>query len=121
MEEARTSSGNRAVISALRPLRWIDHPLLDLHTAVRVSYPPTGPDGMPDREALATLHTVEQDLDSVLGPRGRMVASETSNGLRILHYYSHSEDQNDVTASTAWPAPVAHSWDPRWALVRKFT
>jgi hypothetical protein len=130
MREARTSSGHRVIVCALRPLRWIDHPMLDLHTAVRISYRRTGKDGLPDDglpdgEALMGLLHLERDLESVLGPRGRMVASETSNGLRVLHYFSDSEDQNgrdsfDRFARTREDVQVAHTYDPGWSRVRKF-
>ncbi|MFP3461381.1 hypothetical protein R5O87_11065 [Arthrobacter globiformis] len=130
MREARTSSGHRVIVCALRPLRWVDHPLLDLHTAVRISYRRTGndglpDDGLPDGEALMGLLHLEKELESAIGPRGRVVASETSNGLRVLHYYSDSEDQNgrdgfDRFARTRSDVGVAHTYDPGWARVRKF-
>ena len=124
MREARTSAGQRVIVCALRPLRWVDHPLLDLHTAVRISFRRTG-DGLPDGEALRGLLHLEQDLDALLGPRGRLVASETSNGLRVLHYYSDSEDQNgrdsfERIARSRKDVQVAHTYDPGWARVRKF-
>lgn len=125
MREAKTSSGHRVIVCALRPLRWVDHPLLDLHTAVRIGYRRTGDDGLPDGEALIRLLQLEQDLDSLVGPRGRLVASETSNGLRVLHYYSDSEDQNgrdsfDRFARARQDVQVAHTYDPGWGRVRKF-
>ncbi|WP_395398741.1 hypothetical protein ACHMXB_12690 [Arthrobacter sp. UC242_113] len=130
MREAKTSSGKRVIVCALRPLRWIDHPLLDLHTAVRISYRRTGrdglpDDGLPDGEALLGLLHLEKDLDEVLGSRGTLVASETSNGHRVLHYYSDSEDQNgrdsfDRFARARQEVQVAHSSDPGWARVQKF-
>jgi hypothetical protein len=125
MREAKTSSGHRVIVCALRPLRWVDHPLMDLHTAVRISFRRTVDDGLPDGEALIGLLHLEQDLDSLVGPRGRLVASETSNGLRVLHYYSDSEDQNgrdsfDRFARSRRDVQVAHTYDPGWGRVRKF-
>jgi hypothetical protein len=130
MREAKTSSGHRVIVCALRPLRWIDHPLLDLHTAVRISYRRTGndglpDDGLPDGEALLGLLHLEKDLDELLGSRGELVASETCNGLRIVHYYSDSEDQNgrdsfDRFARARKEVQVAHTGDPGWARVQKF-
>ncbi|UKA53522.1 hypothetical protein LFT45_17640 [Arthrobacter sp. FW305-BF8] len=130
MREAKTSSGHRVVVCAQRPLRWIDHPLLDLHTAVRISFRRTGndglpDDGLPDGKALLGLLHLEKDLDAMLGSRGELVASETGNGLRILHYYSDSEDQNgrdsfDRFTRDRKEVQVAHTADPGWANVRKF-
>jgi hypothetical protein len=126
MREAKTSSGHRVIVCALRPLRWVDHPLMDLHSAVRIRYGRTGDDGLPDGEALIRLLHLEQDLDSLVGPRGRLVASETSNGLRVLHYYSDSEDQNgrdcfDRFARSLHVVQVIHTYDPGWGRVQKFT
>ncbi|MFE4543839.1 hypothetical protein [Arthrobacter sp. NPDC056727] len=125
MREATTSAGHRVIVCTLRPLRWVDHPLLDLHTAVRISYRRTGGDALPDGEALIGLLHLEQDLESVLGTRGMLVSSETSNGLRALHYYSDSEDQNgrdafDRFARSRAYVQVTHTYDPGWARVRKF-
>jgi hypothetical protein len=124
MREAKTPSGKRVIVCTLRPLRWVDHPLLDLHTAVRISYPSAG-DGLPDGEALLRLLHLEQELETAVGPRGMLVSSETSSGLRVLHYYSDSEDQNgrdalEGFARTRKNVQVAHTHDPGWAKVRKF-
>ncbi|MBT2549678.1 DUF695 domain-containing protein [Arthrobacter sp. ISL-65] len=125
IREAQTSSGHRVIVCTLRPLRWVDHPLLDLHTAVRISYRRTGPDGLPDGDALMGLQNLEADLGALLGSRGELVASETCNGLRILHYYSDSEDQNgrdsfDRFARARKEVQVTHTGDPGWAGVQKF-
>ena len=125
MREAKTASGHRVIVCSLRPLRWVDHPLLDLHTAVRISYPRAVGDGLPDGKALMGLLHLEQELESVLGPRGMLVSSETSNGLRVLHYYSDSEDQNggdsfERFAGSRRDVQVTHTHDPGWGRVRKF-
>lgn len=125
MREARTSSRQRVIVCTLRPLRWVDHPLLDLHTAVRISYRRSVGDGLPDGEALMGLLHLERELESAVGARGMLVSSETSNGLRVLHYYSDSEDQNgrdgfDRFARSRGDVRVDHAYDPGWARVRKF-
>ncbi|MBT2548057.1 DUF695 domain-containing protein [Arthrobacter sp. ISL-65] len=125
LQEAGTDPGPRSVVSALRPARWIDHPLLDLHTAIRVSYPRTRNDGQPDHDALTDLHRLEEDLTAALGPRGMLVATETSNGRRILHYYTDSEDQNGRDTidrfTGTWPdVEVVHTDDPGWTLINSF-
>jgi hypothetical protein len=111
---------------ALRPLRWIDHPLLDLHTAIQVGYPQTRPDGLPDYDEAIDLHRLEEDLTAALGPRGMLVATQTSNGQRILHCYTDSEDQNgqdtiDRFAETRPHIEVTHTHDPGWTLINPFT
>ena len=126
MKDAGTSTGPRTIIRALRPLRWIDRPLLDLHTALQIGYPQTRPDGLPDYDEAIDLHRLEEDLTAALGPRGLLVATQTSNGRRILHCYSDSEDQNgrdtiDRFARTRPCAEVTHTHDPGWTLISPFT
>ncbi|WP_251024693.1 DUF695 domain-containing protein [Arthrobacter sp. ISL-65] len=126
LKDAGTSSGPRTIISALRPLRWIDHPLLDLHTALHVRYPQTRSDGLPDYDEAIELHRLEEDLTAALGPRGLLVATQTSDGRRILHCYTDSEDQNgrdtiDRFAQTRPHVEVTHTRDPGWTLISPFT
>ncbi|MBT2547207.1 DUF695 domain-containing protein [Arthrobacter sp. ISL-65] len=126
LKDAGISPGPRTIIRALRPLRWIDHPLLDLHTAIQIGYPQTRPDGLPDYDEAIDLHQLEEDLRAALGPRGLLVATQTLNGRRILHYYTDSEDQNgrdmiDRFAETRPEIEVNHTHDPGWTLIRPFT
>ena len=126
LQDAGTPSGPRTIIKALRPLRWIDHPLLDLHTALQVSYPQTRPDGLPDYDEAIDLHRLEEDLTAVLGPRGLLAATQTSNGRRILHCYTDSEDQNgrdtiDRFAANRPHIEVTHTHDPGWTLISPFS
>ncbi|MDQ0871064.1 hypothetical protein QFZ70_003537 [Arthrobacter sp. V1I9] len=126
LKDAGTSSGPRTIIRALRPLRWVDHPLLDLHTAIQVGYPQTRPDGLPDYDEAIDLHRLEEDLTAALGPRGMLVATQTSNDQRILHCYTDSEDQNgqdtiDRFAGTRPHIEVTHTHDPGWTLINPFT
>jgi hypothetical protein len=126
LKDAGTSSGPRTIIRALCPLGWIDRPLLDLHSALQVGYPQTRPDGLPDYDEAIDLHRLEEDLTAALGPRGLLIATETSNGRRILHFYTDSEDQNgrdsiDRFAGTLPDAEVTHTHDPGWTLISPFT
>jgi hypothetical protein len=126
LKDAGTPLGPRTIIRALRPLRWIDHPLLDLHTAIHVPYPKNRPDGLPDYDEAIDLHRLEEVLTATLGPRGLLIASQTSNGRRILHCYTDSEDQNarhiiDRFAEIRPHIDVAHTHDPGWTLIRPFT
>jgi hypothetical protein len=126
LEDAGTDSGPRTIIRALHPLRWIDHPLLDLHTALQIGYPQTRPDGLPDYDEAIELHRVEQTLTAALGARALLVATQTSNGRRILHYYTDSEDQNgrdiiDRFAGTRPHVEVIHTHDPGWTMISPFT
>jgi hypothetical protein len=126
LKDAGKTPGPRTIMRILRPLRWVDHPLLDLHTAVQIGYPQTRPDGLPDYDEAIDLHRVEEDLAGALGPRGLLVAAQTSNGRHTLHYYTDSEDQNDRDiidrfAETRPHVEATHTHDPGWMLVKALT
>lgn len=123
--EGRNSSGQRMIISARRPLRWIDHPLFDLHTGVHLPYEDKRGDGLPAGASLDALRRIEDDITTALGIRGILVAHETAAGARTLHYYSDSEDQNgrgaiDMAAHAAG-GTTQHNADPGWTQVRQFS
>lgn len=117
-------AGVPILVRVLRPLRWIDHPRLDLHTALRMGFD-ADEDGLPGPAAEATLDELERSLVQELGMRGMPVAVETSNGVRTLHFYSDSEDQNgrdvlDAAARGNRSISVKHTLDPGWRKVQDF-
>lgn len=116
--------GETILVRVLRPLRWIDHPRFDLHSAVRV---PFGADehGLPTPASSADLETLEDALVRAVGNRGMLVAAVTAKGARTLHFYSDSEDQNgrdalDVAAHQHRTVAVRHALDPGWRKVQDF-
>lgn len=117
-------SGATIRIRVLRPLRWIDHPSFDLHTAVRVPFD-ADEQGLPTPVAAGALDTLEEGLVQALGVRGMLVATETSKGVRTLHFYSDSEDQNgrdvlDTAAREHRAVTARHTVDPGWRKVQDF-
>jgi len=108
-----------------RGLRWIDHPTLDRHQIASVQYE-TQDNGLPaDATALEFLRQLESELESLLGERGILVAHETHRGVRKLHAYTDSEDQNIDAAFMEWASrrnvSVEANRDPAWSQVRRFT
>jgi hypothetical protein len=122
--ESSSPDGHRVIASALSPLRWIDHPLLDLHSEVRLAYQSQREDNLPTGESLEWLRTYEDGLTESLANRGILVAHETSDGVRVLHIYTDSEDQNarDIidTYRPMDRAGVTHAMDPAWRSVERF-
>lgn len=122
--EGMTHGGERVIVSARRPLRWIDYPLFDLHTEIRIPYDDKRDDGLPTVDSLDSLRGIEDDISAALGARGIMVAHETAAGARLLHYYSDSEDQNGrdaiETAARVAGGATRHDPDPGWKHVRRF-
>ncbi|TNB74220.1 DUF695 domain-containing protein [Arthrobacter sp. BB-1] len=123
--QGTTPAGERMLVNSRRPLRWIDHPLLDLHTQVRLTYENQREDGLPTPKALDRLRTIEDAVTAALGRRGILVAHETAAGERLLHYYSDSDDQNGrhaiETAARSAGAATQHVPDPGWTRVRQFS
>ena len=124
MGESTTVTGKRVLVTARRPLRWIDHPLLDLHTGIRLPFSQQRDDGLPTPDALERLREYEDRLVDALGERGLLVAVETFESQRVFHVYTDSEDQNarDIidTLDGNANAVNTHSMDPSWTRVRKF-
>ncbi|MFC3300408.1 Uncharacterised protein [Arthrobacter agilis] len=122
--QGKHGSGEPIVLRVLRPLRWIDHPRFDLHSAVRAIFD-ADEQGFPTPDALAVLDDLEESIVTPIGMRGMIVAVETSRGVRTFHVYSDSEDQNgrDVLDTAArkhrW-AGVRHTMDPGWRRVQDF-
>lgn len=123
--EGRTETGSRLLVTARRPLRWIDAPLLDQHIAVTLPYRGHQQDGLPTSEALEELRDREDDLTAALGPHAELLAHETSEGHRTLHYYSDSDDPSAADLVHQWAvrhpdATIDVSHDPAWSALRPY-
>ncbi|MET3932886.1 DUF695 domain-containing protein [Arthrobacter sp. OAP107] len=123
--EGSTRNGKRSIVTARRPLRWIDYPVFDLHSQIWLAFEDERGDGLPTARSLDLLREIEDDISAALGFRGILVAHETAAGTRVLHYYSDSEDQNgrDALETTARAAggTTRHASDPGWSRVRQFS
>lgn len=116
--------GDPILVRVLRPLRWIDHPRFDLHTALRIPFD-ADEQGLPRAAASDDLGGLEDSLVRALGMRGMLVATETSKGARTFHFYSDAEDQNgrdalDAAARERRSVTAKHSLDPGWRKVQDF-
>jgi hypothetical protein len=118
-------SGTQGLASFRRALRWVDHPTLDAHHLIHVSYSAQS-NGLPaDTSELQRLRAFESELETHLTGNGILVAHETFAGRRTFHVYTDSEDQNAGDRLTAWAASegaeVEATHDPAWREVRHFT
>jgi Family of unknown function (DUF695) len=118
-------SGLQGIASFRRGLRWVDHPTLDAHHVIRVSYSAQR-NGLPaDTSELERLRAFESELETRLAVDAILVAHESLAGRRTFHVYTDSEDQNAGEQLTAWAASrgatVEASHDPAWREVRHFT
>ncbi len=121
-----TGPGGAVLVGAQVPLSPTSAPELDDHLAVRISYPGRTDDGFPDEASLVALRDLEDHVTERLGTSGRLVAHETSDGVRVLHYYVDSTSPADGVvraAVTGWPTgevQVDRDHDPAWAAVAPF-
>lgn len=117
--------GHPVLILARRPLKWIEHPLLDRHLRVSVRYGERTAAGFPEPDTLERLRTWEDELIEALGERALLVAVETSNGTRVFHLYVDGTDAQVVETVEAWcrhrkGAALTSTIDPGWGAVRPF-
>lgn len=117
--EGEGQDGARLMAVAMRPLRWIDHPLLDQHAAITLSYPAEDPRDLPDSSALTALRDLEDDLTHSLAGAALLVAHETGRGARTLHLYCDSTDTTTQDALRDWvnrhpTASLDLAADPAW-------
>jgi hypothetical protein len=117
--------GKDVLVSAMRPMKWIDRPLFDQHVAVLLPFGDCTPEGFPQTGTLDRLRAIEDAVTRALGDRALLVAHETCGGLRTLHLYSDQTDEHvvmDVKAAVAqWPGGrVQADLDPGWKIVSPF-
>lgn len=115
--------GNLVVVTAQRPLRAATAPHLDTHVAIAVPFREPADNGMPGRESLRAVHDLESHLTERLGGSGRIVASKTRGGVRILHLYVDSmtpaieQLRAAVGGWTEGRIKIEAQLDPAWEAV----
>ena len=123
--EGSTPDGAVIMVLARRPLRWIDFPLFDLHTEVRLAYDDAETSGLPTPASLEWLREKEARISAALGTRGLLAARVSTAGTRVLHYYSDSADHHGreviEDAVRAAGGAVRSTPDPGWTRVRQFS
>ncbi|WP_340537477.1 DUF695 domain-containing protein [Nocardioides sp. GXZ039] len=121
----RGDAGGTPVMAAAQvPLAGSWAPDLDLHLAVSVPYRDATDQGLPKPETLDSLRALEDHLSARLGTSGRLVAHETTGGVRTLHYYADSTTpargvvEGAVTGWGQGDVEVSAQPDPGWHAVR---
>ncbi|MFN8193533.1 MAG: DUF695 domain-containing protein [Nocardioidaceae bacterium] len=110
--------------SAQVPLCPTAAPELDLHVAVVVPFAERTEEGFPGDASLQQLRDLEDHLAARVGDSGRLVAHETSAGVRTLHFYVDSTSpsagvlEGAVRGWTEGRVSVSDEPDPAWDAVR---
>nr|WP_225955195.1 DUF695 domain-containing protein [Kibdelosporangium phytohabitans] len=125
MLEGRGEDGSVLLVTARRPLKWIDYPLFDQHIGVTLGYTEQHPAGLPSPEALTWLREAEDELTGILGDSAVLAAVATVNGQRTFHLYADSQDRTARDRASKWTeathgARVEVYTDPGWRTVSRF-
>ena len=121
--EATASDGRPVMALAQVPLRPMTAPHLDTHVRVEMAFQADAV-GLPTQASLDELRALEQQLAERVGDSGRVVAHETTGGVRTLHVYVDSETPaaaqvEAALVGRAGPRPsVRVERDPAWDAVR---
>jgi hypothetical protein len=121
LRQATTRSGRPLIASVRLPLTSAAAPHLDAYVRVELPYEMEDT-RLPEPSALERLRDLEDVIEKLLGPDGRVVAHETAEGRRTLHVYvDATTDAADrvVGAVTGYPGSrVVSSPDPAWEAVQ---
>ena len=116
-----------AVLAAARvPLHPLTAPLLDTYVAVVLPYVHRDDDGLPRDDSLEALRELTDQLQTMLGAHGMVVAHQSVAGVRTLHVYVDSTAdvipgiRELVAHWDQGPAAVHDQPDPGWDSVRHF-
>ncbi|MFC4042771.1 DUF695 domain-containing protein [Dactylosporangium siamense] len=109
---------------AVRPLRSVRWPRFDTHVPVSLPFPHRTDEGLPDTASLEALRDFEDGpLAAALHGDGELVAHESSDGVRTLHYYvdgTTSAGADLAAAAATWQlgrAQVGRAHDPGFEAV----
>ncbi|OBJ37681.1 hypothetical protein A5630_04195 [Mycolicibacterium mucogenicum] len=113
----------RVVAAAQVPLCSSQAPNLDTHIAISVPYQSFDEAGLPTEQTWDALEELRDQLESVLGTAGRVLACETTAGVHTVHVYADSVAVDVVaieSAAATWAQGaviVASHDDPKWSDV----
>jgi hypothetical protein len=85
--EGTDARGNPVVAIAQLPLKAATAPHLDTHVQVAVPYADQEENGLPGAGSHELLRRLEDHLTERMGDSGRIVASQSHGGVRVLHLY----------------------------------
>jgi hypothetical protein len=119
-----TRSGAPVLATVQQPLKSVRWPRFDTHVAVVLPYRLVNDGGLPFEDSLEALREFEDRLTGAVGGDGELVAHETAEGRRTLHYYADPATDAVAAIERAVPgwaegrASVKRSYDPGFERVR---
>lgn len=110
--------------TTLRRLSSVLAPELDQHVRVDVPYADRTTEGFPGPDSLDALRALEDHVAEIVGTSGRLVAIESSAGIRTLHFYVDATTPTAAqvhAATRGWTQGeprVTAATDPGWRAVQ---
>nr|WP_042191406.1 DUF695 domain-containing protein [Kibdelosporangium sp. MJ126-NF4]CEL20064.1 hypothetical protein [Kibdelosporangium sp. MJ126-NF4]CTQ97288.1 hypothetical protein [Kibdelosporangium sp. MJ126-NF4] len=123
--QGQAEDGTVLLVTARRPLKWIDYPLYDQHIAVSLGYADRNPAGLPEPDALEALRAAEDELLAILGDTVVLAAVATVDGIRTFHLYADGQNPTARDRASRWVeatqgAHVEVTADPGWNAVSRY-
>jgi hypothetical protein len=121
--EGQTPDGHAVVAAARVPAKPVIAPELDTHVAVAVPFTDQQENGLPGPGSLQALRDLEDHLTGRLGDSGLLVAHQTHEGLRLLHFYVDSTTpaaEQLRAAVSGWDqgtVRIQDHLDPAWEAI----
>ncbi|TDK24072.1 DUF695 domain-containing protein [Arthrobacter crusticola] len=110
-------------ILRIRAAQWLDRPALELHCTLALPYQSGDARGLPAPDELPRLDAIEESLEDTSEQNRVLVAIESGQGRRVLHYYANPADNTSLAAleryAEAHPdADLRTASDPFWENLR---
>lgn len=107
----------------LRAADWLDKPDFELHCALTLPYDSQDRTGLPVASELERLDAIEEQLEDESEPSRVLVAIETGQGRRVLHYYANSSNKSSTSALETHVrdnprVTLEREPDPFWRILR---
>ena len=118
--------GKPFVVTAYTSIRRIDHPLQSTHARIEVTLVDPTELGFTTQAEADVQNALQDELETAVGDAGLVVARETGDGRRIVHFYI--DPQSDApramrewcAGNTTRVSTVAIEHEPDWASVKQF-
>lgn len=121
--QQRSSPDGKTSLLRIRGAEWLDRPSLELHCAVTLPYDSQDQTGLPTASELERLDAIEESLEDKSELSRVLVAIETGQDRRVLHYYVDPSNSTGMAPVQSYvrDQPAAHleqTQDPFWQILR---
>ncbi|MHA7274809.1 DUF695 domain-containing protein [Arthrobacter sp. TMT4-20] len=121
--QQRKLADGRTSMLRVRSVEWLDRPTLELHCSLTLPYDSHDETGLPSDTELERLEAIEENLEDSSESDRILVAIETGQNRRVLHYYENPSISTGMAPLQSYVRdhPAAHFeqlQDPFWETLR---